>query len=316
MISTRVATGTAGIPLVRSHGIRWGVQCLRVAVAVGLGFVLAAPIRAQSAPTAAGPLPSFEVASIKPDRSGSPGMRIMTGPERFNAEGVTLRQLISMAYGVKDFQLSGGPSWINSERYDIQAKAEDSFVEKLKTLPPDQAMQQLGLLLQSLLADRCKLQVSHETKDLPVYALVVAKNGPKLQPSKAADAYPNAMKGPDGKVHAGMMRMGRGELTGQVMPMSELARLLSHRLGRDVIDKTGLKGNYDFTLTWTPDQGPSGMMQGPPNGAPPNDNAPPPDTAGPSIFTALQDQLGLKLEPQKGPVDIIVIAHIERPSED
>ena len=286
-----------------------------VAHALLLAVVMAAQALAQSPPAAA-PLPSFEVASIKPDRAGSPGARFMMGPDRFTAENITLRMLIAMAYGVKDFQLSGGPSWINSGRYDVHAKAEDALVEKLKTLPFEERAKQLQLLVQSLLADRCKLQVTHETKDLSVYALVVAKGGPKLQAAKPEDSYPNAIKGPDGKMHAQMMRMGRGQIEGQDMAMSGLARMLSQHLGREVVDQTGLKGSYDFTLHFTPDQGPGGMPPGPPGAGPPPENAPPPDTSGPSIFTALEEQLGLKLESQKGPVDIIVIDHIERPSAD
>ena len=273
------------------------------------------PIQAQTPPSAAPP-PTFEVASIKPDHSEMRGTRIMKSPDRFSAENITPRMLISIAYGVKDFQLAGGPSWMDSDRFDIQAKAEDAFVEKFKNLSPDERMNQQELLLQSLLAERFKLQVTHQTKDLPVYALIVARNGSKLQPAKPEASYPNAIKGPDGKMHAGMMRMGRGQIEGQAMSMSGLARMLSQQLGRDVVDRTGLQGNYDFTLHWTPDQGPEGMPPGPPGGGPPPEGAPPPDTAGPSLFTALEEQLGLKLESQKGPVEIIVIDSIERPSAD
>jgi uncharacterized protein (TIGR03435 family) len=124
------------------------------------------------------------------------------------------------------------------------------------------------------------------------------------------------MKGPDGVGHAGMMRMGPGQLAGQGTPMESLARLLSEQLGRTVLDQTGLKGNYDFTLQWTPEQGEAMMLKGPEGGKPGTDNAAPPESSGPSIFTAIQEQLGLKLESTKGPVEILVIDHVEKPSEN
>jgi uncharacterized protein (TIGR03435 family) len=174
--------------------------------------------------------------------------------------------------------------------------------------------------MQALLADRLKLKLSHDSKELPVYALVVAKNGPKLQEAKPGDTYPNGIKAPDGKPAggAGMMRMGPGQLTGQGLPMESLAQLLSEQLGRTVLDKTGLKGKYDFTMTWTPDPN-EGMMRmgpGPGPGGPPNNDAALPDSSGPSLFTAIQEQLGLKLDSTKGPVDILVVDHVEKPSEN
>jgi uncharacterized protein (TIGR03435 family) len=112
-----------------------------------------------------------------------------------------------------------------------------------------------------------------------------------------------------------MMRMGRGEITGQSVPLSFLASVLSQQLGRTVLDQTGLKGNYDVALKWTPEPG-EGMMLGAPGGGPPPDGAPPPDVSGPSVFTALQEQLGLKLEPTKAPAEVLTIDHVERPSEN
>ena len=283
-----------------------------------LALVKAPQVRAQEAQPAAAPAPSFEVASIKPNRSGSMMVRIMGRPGALNASGITIRQLIANAYGVKDFQISGGPSWISSDRYDIDAKADDAEIETLRKLPPEQATQQMSLMLQGLLAERCKLQVTHTSKDLSVYALVVAKTGLKLQEAKPGDTYANGIKGPDGQPlgHGGMVRMGRGQLTGQGIPMRTLVMVLSQQLGRTVLDQTGLKGNYDVSLQWTPDPGSPGMMPGPPPGAGPAPDSPPPDTSGPSIFTAVQEQLGLKLDSTKGPVETIVIDDIERPSEN
>jgi len=292
------------------------VALVALAGPVVFGLLTAAQMRAQSTQAAGAPPPSFEVASIKPNRSGE--MRFFMGwqPGRFTASGMTVRFLITAAYDVKDFQVSGGPSWIESERYDIEAKEPDSIAEELPKLPLEQRRKQLGLMVQSLLADRFQLKLHRESKELPVYALVVAKNGPKLQQAKPGDTYPKGIKGPDGVGHAGVMRMGPGELTGQALPIASLAHLLSQQLGRDVLDQTGLKGNYDFTLKWTPEPGEGMMLGGPGGGGPPPESAPPPDTSGPSLFTAIQEQLGLKLESRKGPVEVLVIDHVERPSEN
>jgi uncharacterized protein (TIGR03435 family) len=272
--------------------------------------------RAQSTQTTGTPLPSFEVASIKPNRSGELRISIGFEPGRFMANGVTVKQLIALAYDVRDLQVSGGPGWVDSERYNIEAKEPDSLAEELPKLPPDQRGERLRLMVQSLLADRFKLTLRHESKEYPVYALVVAKNGPKLQQARPGDTYPKGMKGPDGVGHAGMMSMGPGQLTGQGLPMESLARLLSQALGRTVMDQTGLKGNYDFTLQWTPEQAGTMMLKAPEGGNPGPESAPPPESSGPSIFTAIQEQLGLKLESTKGPVDILVIDHVEKPSEN
>jgi uncharacterized protein (TIGR03435 family) len=261
---------------------------------------------------------SFEVASIKPNHSGDRRFFVSWQPGRFNATGMTLKFLITMAYDVKDFQVSGGPSWVNSERYDIDAKEPDSIAQELEKLPREQRGQLADSMLQSLLTDRFQLKLTRGTKEMPAYALVVAKNGPKLQEAKPVDTPPEAPSGPGGHPHGPMMRMGRGEVSGQGVAATFLASVLSQQLGRTVLDKTGLKGKYDFTLKWTPEQGESMMPGGPggPGGGPPPDGAPPPDASGPSIFTALQEQLGLKLEPTKAPADVLTIDHVERPSEN
>jgi uncharacterized protein (TIGR03435 family) len=154
-----------------------------------------------------------------------------------------------------------------------------------------------------------------------MYALVVAKDGPKLHEDKDAekereDAKSDGTKPGDPNApppkRQGMMRLGRGVFSGQAMPLSLLADSLSRVLGRVVVDKTGLTGLYDFELKWTPDESQAQMFKGPDGG----DSAPPPDASGPTIFTALQEQLGLKLQPQKGPVEIFVIDHVEKPTEN
>lgn len=205
---------------------------------------------------------------------------------RFTAKNVNVKFLIQQAYGVRDFQITGGPGWITTERFDIDAKADGA-----------ETPEQRKPLMQALLKDRFKLEFHNETKDLPMYSLVVAKSGSKLKEAPAGGQGPQ-------------IRMGRGMINGQGMNMQLLSMQLSNQLGRSVTDKTGLTGNYEVKLEWTPDPSEGGPR---PPGA---EGAPPVDTAGPTIFTALQEQLGLKLESQKGPVEMIVVDKIEKPTEN
>lgn len=233
--------------------------------------------------------PEFEVASVKPNKSGNNSISISRQPGgRVTVTNAPLRMLITFAYDLREHQLSGGPGWLSSDRYDIVAKADN----------PNPTDAEMKLLFQTLLADRFQLKTHRETKELPVYAVTVAKNGPKL--SKAD---------PGGK--GTQMSMGRGQLKAKKASIEQLAKLLGNQLGRTVLDKTGLAGDFDFELTWTPDMpGPQGPKEGGVDGPPPA------DPAGPSIFTAIQEQLGLKLESQKGPVEILVIDSVERASEN
>jgi uncharacterized protein (TIGR03435 family) len=284
----------------------------------------------------------FEVASIKPDKTAGGMMRIMFSPGGFNGDNIPIGDLIKTAYGMQDNQIIGAPSWLNSDHYDVEAKMDGETAEAVHKMNEEDARHARQQMLRALLADRMKLVIHRETREQPLYDLVVAKGGPKLQESKPGDTYPNGIKGPDGVAHGGMMRMGSGEVTGQGLPISGLARLLTMQLGRTVVDKTGLTGKYDFTLHWTPDESQGGMFRGPgpgpgpgsaaggaaaggpapagapvaggPGAAPPTDNSS--RDSGPTIFTAVQEQLGLKLESTKGPVEVIVIDHIDRPSEN
>lgn len=267
--------------------------------------------------------PEFEVASIKPNKSAAMGSRVMMQPGgRLVATGVNVRFLLEMAYDVKDSQVVDAPSWFDSERYDIDAKADEATAAALSKAPRDQGMDTMRQMVQQLLADRFKLQVAHEKKELPVYVLVVAKGGPKFHestskpPERPADGTPPP-PGPGARPRQGIMMNGRGELTVAYGDISMFVNVLSHIVGRVVVDKTGLTGKYDFSLKWTPDEGQGGII-GPPGAGPgPGGAAPPPaDASGPSIFTALQEQLGLKLDSQKAPTDVLVIQHVERPSEN
>ncbi|HUK30871.1 MAG TPA: TIGR03435 family protein [Candidatus Acidoferrum sp.] len=285
--------------------------------------------QSQSTPAAA-PVFEYEVASIKPTKPDAAG-GFMTIPgggnvsDTYAAKNMPLINVIREAYGIpmgaNDGRLVGAPGWLISERYDVEAKMDRFVVDALQKLSLEDRIVVHRQMLQALLADRLKLTIHRETKEVQVYSLVVAKGGPKLQESKPADADPNATpppapapgrggRGGRGGPSLGMMGRG-GPLTGQQVPMAMLATVLTTILNHPVLDKTGLTGNYDFTLTWTPDdtqnQGPPGAF----NGQPP---LPAPDPNGPTIFMAIQEQLGLKLESGKGPVEIIVIDHVEKPS--
>ncbi len=260
----------------------------------------------------------YDVASIKPNKSGGNMVRMMIRPDGLSAMGGTLQMLIQNAYEIQDFQIVGAPKWVSSDRYDIEAKMDSSQIERLKTLSPDESRLESKRMLQALLANRFQLVVHRETKELPGYALVIAKNGSKLHDAKPGDTYPNGIKGPDGQPGTGLMIMGGngGPVTGQGISIENLARLLSQQLGRTVLDETGLTGNYDFTLQWTPDDRAGPMSAATQGGGSRSDDAPPPDSSGPSIFTAIQEQLGLKLESRKIPVEMLVIDHVEPPSEN
>jgi uncharacterized protein (TIGR03435 family) len=278
--------------------------------------VLAAPLvfcQAQSLPAGAASPPStvaadtppvaFDVASIKlePSTPNHININVSFNTDSFIATGVTAKYLIELAYEVKDFQISGGPGWADSEKYAVNAKLDEETLAALKKLTSEQAFAQQRLMLQSLLAERFKLKLSHSSKELPTYALLVTRNGLKIKPSA------------DSTGGRGFSSNKRGEVVGKGVLMSRFADWLSRELGRKVMDKTDLQGRYDFTLHWVRER----ITPMPGSAA---DSAPQtatlPSDSGPSIFTALQEQLGLKLESQKGPVEILVIDSIERPSEN
>jgi uncharacterized protein (TIGR03435 family) len=291
---------------------------------------------------------SFEVASIKESKSFNMRkvmMRIMNPPNdgRFYGTNLTLKMLIQMAYQVQGSQISGGPNWMNSDRFDIQAKSDSAVNSRLAKMNPYEGRLAKSRMLQQFLTDRFKLQIKRETKKLPIFALVVSKHGPRIKPVKDVPLRP----GPDAAGPGGHVAMGHGLGLGQVMmrpgemtvvdsTIANLAHLLSPMLGRTVQDETGLKGLYSFTLQWTPGVGERGIVGGPGPGAamgpggnisgqqaaamaPASGEGSGPveaDSSGPSIFTALQQQLGLKLKPEKGPVEILVIEHAEHPTSD
>jgi uncharacterized protein (TIGR03435 family) len=239
--------------------------------------------------------PSFELASIRPhvfnDATGRDCTGLSISGNRVTIRCFTMRILIMQAYDVKLYQVSGWENWLTEANtsYDIAAEAASG------TTP---TIEQARRMLQTLLADRFQLKLHHETKELPVYALIVDKNGPKLKESST-----------EAKTSMSFDLGIKGSITAQKVSMSQLASFLMNDVERPVFDKTGLAGNYAFRLDWIRDH----AIQIP--GLPPEED-PAPDSGGPSIFTALQEQLGLKLESQKAPIDLLVVDHAGRPSEN
>ena len=241
----------------------------------------------------------FDVVSVKMHEPQNQGGGIQLLPEGVRISNLPLQDLIVQAYGlVVTDQVEGLPNWVNSERFDIEAKVAGADVAAFKKLTLDQ----VRLMARPILTDRFKF-VSHEEKKLlPLYALVVAKGGSKLQRSTMSSEDPNARTGVIGMGHASNSNgTFTNELTARGVTMDRLAGILSQQgLGRVVLDNTGLTDRYDFKLSW------AGVSMAA--------DANPTDTSGPSIFTAVSEQLGLRLESQKGPVPVLVIDHIEEPS--
>jgi uncharacterized protein (TIGR03435 family) len=239
-------------------------------------------------------LPVFAVASVRRNQSPASPFKLAFTSDGVTIENVSLLSIIRTAYGMfnsLDDKFIGLPGWANNENFDIEAKVDDADVAEFQKLNFDKRQ----LMVQALLADRFKLRAHQETRELPLYELVITKNGLKLQ---ASDANPVP----------GDMTTGRGGITGQNVGLYRLVTALTRAVGRSIVDKTGLKGQYDFTLNWTPDEADTSSSQSS-NGA-----AQAPDASGVSIFTAIQEQLGLKLVPAKGPVEVLVVDHVEYPS--
>ena len=255
---------------------------------------------------------AFEVASVRPSRADGGFENYQLSSARFHVVNAPLTALIRFAFDIRsDDQLPKEPAWITTEKFDIDAKVDDSDVEAMSKLLPDQELEQYRLMLQSLLVDRFKLKVSTGMKELPVYALVVTKSGAKLT---ASNVSPEAIARRVPILAGG----SRGELQASSVSMALFTQWLSGREETDnrvVIDATGLKGGFDFTLHWTP----RNARMEPLNGAGAAQgaaSAASQDSAGLSILTALQEQLGLKLEPRRAPVEVLVIDNVERPSQN
>jgi uncharacterized protein (TIGR03435 family) len=297
---------------------RWGRGSLCVLISVALAGALS---HAQSTPSE-----RFDVVSVKPYKG--PLTMISSNIEpggRFIAHQQSLRDLISMAYKVRDLQIIGGPSWSNSDRFDINAKAG----RELPSFDMTAAIGPLERMLQSLLADRFSLVAHRETRELPIFALVPARSdrklGDKLRPSSTDCSAMLVERGRAGQ--PGPIVSGDRATCGMVIspwsiriggsPLSQLTMVLTQMTSRFVVDHTGLTGNYDVDLQWTPQGlrmgGPPGGDVGP-GGAP--TPVPAPDANRATLETAIQEQLGLKLDPQRGPVSVLVIERAGQPSPD
>lgn len=234
------------------------------------------------------PLPKSAVSTVRPTQHGSGMSLLQFLPDGIRIENVPLQSILVVAFGMQDDRISGSPEWAKSERFDIEAKVDDSDVAKLRTL----TIEQRHAMLIPLLVDRFDLKFHYEQRDLPIYNLVIAKGGSKLKESKAE--FTERHFGPT----------GRGQLESIGTPLRALIPVLSRQVGRTVFDKTGLTGLYDYTLLWTPEDR---------FGVFPNESNGDADSASkPDLSTALREQLGLKLEPQKGPVEVVVIDHLNR----
>jgi uncharacterized protein (TIGR03435 family) len=279
------------------------VTLLAISVGIGSGI-----LSAQSPPES---LPQFEVASIKPNKSGDFRRSIGPAPGGFSALNVTLRELIPMAYGIPqafgEISIVGGPKWMDDERFDIDAKTDGR-----------QPAARIGQMLRALLIDRFRLKAHKETREVPVYALVMAdadrRFGPRLAPAsydcavrraalaRGATPPPLPSPGPDGRnMCSGQSRPGN--IWSKGFDIDSLTSSLAPFVGRVVRNHTGLTGGFDYDVEWTPE-------------SPQRPDRPEPaiDPNGPSIFTALREQLGLKLDSQRGPVDVVVIDSAEYPT--
>jgi uncharacterized protein (TIGR03435 family) len=274
------------------------------------------------------PLPSYEVAAVKPNNSGADSTRIDIHANRYTFENFTLRQLIKVAYGIRsNAQLTGGPDQILGNRYDIEAKIDEAQSAEIKKMSLQDQRRQNAFLLQALLADRFHLKVHFETKELPVYALVVAKGGPKLQVSTALppvsreNLQPNSSAGRAQQKpnHCGITVRSNSQKAEAIacedVALDSLTDMLAAQAeaeDRPVVNETNLSGKYDWSLHWTPEDRTS-VFKGGDRTAQPNVDT---DTGGPPLFTALQQQLGLRLQSEKDTVETIVIDHIEPPTEN
>jgi bla regulator protein blaR1 len=286
------------------------VRSFRLGRIAATVFTLLGPgVHAQLLHPAGGAAPQFEVATVKDAHGAGQVYSLRFQPDRFIAEDAPLDRLIRFAYDVKsDRQVVNMPGWAGSEKFDIDAKIGDADIESIKKLPPDQGFQQYRLMVQSLLVDRFQMRVKTETQELPVCALVVMKSGPKLTPSAK---LPDTQKLQLPQLHF----TAAGDLKAAYVSMAFFAGWLSGRPDtgdRIVIDETGLKGSYDFALEWNPVL--NGSTLGAANSSQQQDNSEPKLGDKPPLLTAIQEQLGLRIEPRKAPIEVLVIDHIEQPS--
>jgi len=234
---------------------------------------------------------SYDAVSVKPNKSDTDGLLTMRPGDVYSGKNMRIINLVSQAYDIKQDFIFGMPGWADGAPFDVEAKMSPGDAEAFDKLSREEKIAAGKVLLQGILEERFHLKTHIETKQLPVYDLMIGKGGVKMRA---------AMDGPGGLLH-----FQDGLLADQGIEISTLVGQLTNLVHRTVIDKTALKGRFDFTLKYAPDRDtPSGADNGSPQDDPP------------SIFTALQEQLGLKLQPDKGPVDTVVIDHVEQPTEN
>jgi uncharacterized protein (TIGR03435 family) len=256
-----------------------------------LSLAFAVSAHGQAEPAAASTItpnpPAFEVVSVKLSKPGCDNMSVSSPPGRFSAHCTTLLGLLFNAYPTvkPNVSIPGLPGWATSAHFDVDAKADDETAVAMQNLPREEQWKQTQIMLQRAVADRFKLRTHNETREAPIYELVIAKNGFKLKEAPASE-------------HSRGNTWNRDHVEVRTGPIGSFVFMLSDLLSRTVVDKTGLTGNYDIDLKWTPDD-----QQGTPD-------------AGPTLFTALEEQLGLKLVPARGPVDTFVVDHVEKPTEN
>jgi bla regulator protein blaR1 len=295
-------------------------QIMKCFLAISAVVTIVLPtLLARQNPASNGTL-AFEAASIKPNTSGDIRMGIGFAPGgRLTVTNETLFELVRFAYQIQRFQILGGPAWITSDRFDITAKAEQAYLPGPNGLPPE-----LLQMLRMLLAERFNLRTHMETRDLPTYSLVMARSDGKpgaglrsvdvdcaaVLAARRGGGPPPLLpsRGALPQLPVCGMLFGPGRLMAGAMSMTELVGGLMPMVGRLVTDRTGLLGRFEVNLEFTPEQMPPSRTGGPP--------MPPIDPNGPTIFTALQEQLGLKLEPARAPVDVLMIDRAEHPTPD
>jgi len=274
--------------------LRYRAQLCKVVAGMAVVAGVSAMARSQQAPqSASAQLPAFAVSTVKPAKSDGMSWGWRYTPDGVSLNGMPMISILCAAFDVEDERIEDLPNWIKDQRFDIEAKVDPADAPKLKDL---NYHQRYAMLL-PVLVDRFGLKFHHETRVMPVFDLVVAKGGEKLTESKP---------GPDGKAKDGGWSEGNGLMTATSTTIESLTACLTNEVRHPVLDKTGLTGHYDFKLHWTPEDAPAAPGA---DGTSANG-----DTSAPDLFTALQEQLGLKLESRKEPMDVIVIDHIEKPS--